>query len=280
MARILVVGTDASVRRNLTLLLRSGHEVREAADANEAMAALWREAIDVVLVDGAMGLGGTGLCGTIRRSWPDVHVVMIADQPGAAPAADPGSTDAHSWLKRPVDAAQLLRMVRDAAEGQQFVASPAPAHEVRPDTSVAPLAGPRGNLAGSGCTGLRILVVDDQPMLARSLVRLLAGNDVDTALGGREAIAMLEEKPYDVVLCDLTMPHVDGIDVYEHLKSCRLNPPERLVFMSGGAATERAHAFLNAVPNQKLNKPLSLQALRQALDATVRAASRSPAAER
>jgi diguanylate cyclase (GGDEF)-like protein/PAS domain S-box-containing protein len=72
--------------------------------------------------------------------------------------------------------------------------------------------------AGSGLVGASILLVDDKPELLNSLYQLMVlhGYEPDKALGGQQALNLLAEKSYDVVLLDLIMPGVSGHDVLDY----------------------------------------------------------------
>ena len=119
---------------------------------------------------------------------------------------------------------------------------------------------------------LKILIVDDEDALARALHRDLGSrHDVTTALGGREALAALREGgPFDLVLCDVMMPDVSGIDLYEDVRASDPATANRFVFMTGGAFTERARGFLESVPNARLEKPFGAAEI----DAVVRPPAR------
>ena len=82
-----------------------------------------------------------------------------------------------------------------------------------------------------------ILVVDDEPALGPAVRGLFAGeHDVVVAVSGREALARLVDDPdFDVILCDLMMHDLTGMDLFEELKAIRPELAERFVFMTGGA---------------------------------------------
>jgi signal transduction histidine kinase len=109
----------------------------------------------------------------------------------------------------------------------------------------------------------RVLVVDDEPMIATSLRRVLAKHyEVAACTGGAEALALLTSKhDFQLILCDIMMPDVSGIDVYEELLRTAPDTARRMVFMTGGAFTPRAKAFLDHVPNHRLEKPIDVPAL-------------------
>jgi PAS domain S-box-containing protein len=113
----------------------------------------------------------------------------------------------------------------------------------------------------------RVLVIDDEPSLGRALTRMLAHeHEVVVALSGREGLAcLLEDESFDPVLCDLMMPDMSGIELYEELLEARPHIAERIIFMTGGAFTPRAREFLESVPNLRLEKPFDLETLRDAV---------------
>jgi len=96
---------------------------------------------------------------------------------------------------------------------------------------------------------LSILVVDDEPVIARLIQKALVEHDVTTAHDGREAVALMSENAYDVILCDLIMPEMTGMDVYRAALQRATPLNDRIVFMTGGAFTQRARDFLESVPN-------------------------------
>ncbi len=102
----------------------------------------------------------------------------------------------------------------------------------------------------------RILIVDDEPEICRVMARWLAGYDVRVAHSGREALERIErEGPFDLVVCDLMMGDVTGMDVHARLAADPDFVEERLVFTTGGAYTERARRFAEARANRMLLKP-------------------------
>jgi CheY-like chemotaxis protein len=80
----------------------------------------------------------------------------------------------------------------------------------------------------------RILVVDDDPDVADLVAEILrpAGFDVETVHGGRAALEELAAAPYDLVICDLVMPEVDGVAVYRAIQQQGESRP-LILFLSG-----------------------------------------------
>ncbi|HMK71374.1 MAG TPA: response regulator [Xanthobacteraceae bacterium] len=71
----------------------------------------------------------------------------------------------------------------------------------------------------------RILLVDDEEVVIKSYLRILGGGDyqVEAAYGGREALRKIEENPYDVVILDIMMPEMGGLEVLHRVKQMRPN---------------------------------------------------------
>jgi DNA-binding NtrC family response regulator len=110
-----------------------------------------------------------------------------------------------------------------------------------------------------------VLVIDDELPVASMLGRVLGDEyDVQLSTSGREALdLLLGEMGFDVVLCDLLMPGMSGMDLYRKLSTQRPGAEKTLVFMTGGAFTPRAAEFLATVPNPRIEKPFDLHKMRR-----------------
>ncbi len=114
----------------------------------------------------------------------------------------------------------------------------------------------------------RLLVVDDETLLARSIeLQLQEDHDVEIVATGHAAIERLRrEPPFDLVLCDMMLPDISGMDVYEQARAIGNGSHERFVFMTGGSFTPRVFKFLrdNEVPC--LEKPFTAEQLKEIID--------------
>jgi len=117
----------------------------------------------------------------------------------------------------------------------------------------------------------RILIVDDEPRLAQSMRLLLEPNhDVVATTRGSEALELMSSgQRFDLVVCDLQMPGTTGMDIYARLHEQEPELARRLVFMSGGAFTPAASAFIRSVPNRVLEKPVRPEVLLATIDAAL-----------
>jgi signal transduction histidine kinase len=118
----------------------------------------------------------------------------------------------------------------------------------------------------------RILVVDDEPMLGRAVRRMLSSeHDVLAVTSAREAIERVSAgERFDVILCDLMMPEVTGMDLYEEIVRLAPEQATRLVFMTGGAFTNRAREFLDQARNPRVEKPIDGGSLRALVHSMLR----------
>lgn len=113
---------------------------------------------------------------------------------------------------------------------------------------------------------VRVLIVDDDPQVLRSLQRALSEHEVLTAGGGRDALAHIEKNPaFDAIVCDLSMGDMDGMQLHAELDRRWPTLAARVVFMTGGAFTEETQDFLARVPNTCLQKPFDVLTLRSAI---------------
>jgi CheY-like chemotaxis protein len=112
--------------------------------------------------------------------------------------------------------------------------------------------------------GARVLVVDDEPLVGRAVARVLGQrHDVLIATSGREALALIEGgRDFDLVLCDLMMPGMSGMELYEAVAARAATVLDRFVFLTGGAFTVEAEAFLNSTRAERIIKPFDSAALR------------------
>jgi ligand-binding sensor domain-containing protein/signal transduction histidine kinase/CheY-like chemotaxis protein len=111
----------------------------------------------------------------------------------------------------------------------------------------------------------RVLIVDDDPLVSSALRRTLAReHEVEVLVSSRRALEVLTspEGGYDVILCDLMMPEMTGMELHEQLEVAMPERAQRMVFITGGAYTPVAKAFLERVSNPRVEKPFDPEALR------------------
>jgi signal transduction histidine kinase len=117
----------------------------------------------------------------------------------------------------------------------------------------------------------RVLVVDDEPMVALAVRRTLEGqHDVSVVSRAQDALEMLRAgERFDVILCDVMMPNVTGIDFFNELRVLAPSEIDKIVFLTGGAFASHTRQFLEEVPNLRLDKPFTPDELRKLVRARV-----------
>ncbi|WP_426756193.1 hybrid sensor histidine kinase/response regulator [Myxococcus sp. Y35] len=134
-----------------------------------------------------------------------------------------------------------------------------------PDAVITPAAppapAPRTERRG------QVLVIDDEPAVGRSLARIIGmRHRVTVVNNGEDALAVLTSgAPFDAVFCDLMMPGISGMDVYERVRERGDGIAERFIFITGGSYTTRARQFLERVPNLQIEKPFDVESIHQSL---------------
>lgn len=144
----------------------------------------------------------------------------------------------------------LFRVILPAATDRSVVSTPQPRTE-------PPLVR-RGN----------ILVVDDEPLVAAIIRRFLGQrHEVTVLTDGKDALEQIQSgKRFDVILCDLMMPNVSGMDFHEELSRMAPDQCERVIFVTGGAFSPQARSFLDRVPNLRIEKPFDVKVLQSLVE--------------
>lgn len=124
----------------------------------------------------------------------------------------------------------------------------------------------------------RVMVVDDDEAVLRAISRALGKlHRTDVFADAREAWKALEAgERYDVILCDLAMPHISGADLSRRIETIDAEQGRRLVFITGGVLDSATAAFLQASPLEQLEKPFSTEGLRMVARRYIDRANRVP----
>ena len=105
-----------------------------------------------------------------------------------------------------------------------------------------------------------ILVVDDQPLVAAAIADVLGleGYEVEMAKDGREALKKIAARSYDLILCDLLMPELDGVGLYRELERQQPSLLQRLAFVSGSTEVPEYASFCERTAVPLLGKPFAV----------------------
>jgi PAS domain S-box-containing protein len=256
--RVLVVDDNATNRRILELQLgRWGMEPRVTGSPGDALA--WvrgGEAFDIAILDLHMAeMDGVALAAALRRARGKEGPipVVILSSVGASDRGDPSIV---ASLTKPVKPSSLHDALAEA-----FGAAPA----ARPAASSATDAD-GANLGTEH--PLRILLAEDNAMNRRLALILLErmGYTADVATNGREAVEAVDRAAYDVVLMDIQMPEVDGMEAARQIRAAHPDGGRpRIVALTANAMAEDREAAVAAGMDDYLAKPIRPAELADAL---------------
>ena len=253
--RILIVDDNATNREIVTRHAQSWGMEPVAVELPAAALDLVAqgEPFDVAVLDMMMPeIDGVALAGEIRRHRDESELpLLLLTSLGRLPQLQSGGVFS-AQLSKPLKASQLyntlLQLLTAGGTGEE---------EVESVTD--------GKLARSA---LRILLAEDNAMNQKVALRLLErlGYRADVATNGLEAIEALERQPYDVVLMDVQMPELDGLDATRRIVGQW--PPEtrpHIIAMTANALPEDREACFAAGMNDYVAKPIRAEELAAAL---------------
>jgi len=257
--RVMVVDDNATNRRVLNLqAMKWGMQPRATESPREALRWLEDgEAFDLAILDMHMPeMDGAALARQIRARIPALPLVLFSSLGRREPGSDEGLFDA--YLGKPIHQSSLFDtlvgiLARDAA----------------PSALAAPLRGVSGIDAGLAARHpLRILLAEDNVVNQKLALRLLErmGYRADLASNGIEAIESVQRQTYDVVLMDVQMPEMDGLEAARRI-CARWAPGERprIVAMTANAMQGDREECLAAGMDDYLTKPIRVDRLVEAL---------------
>jgi PAS domain S-box-containing protein len=125
----------------------------------------------------------------------------------------------------------------------------------------------------------RVLVVDDEPAVGLAVRRVLREHEVIVVSAAPAALELIAAgKEFDVILSDLMMPGMSGMEFYTVLAELDPRMAARVVFVTGGAFTPEANAFLDRIANERMEKPFHFKQLRELVRKFVKGPERPAAA--
>ncbi|MEJ8847910.1 GAF domain-containing protein [Variovorax rhizosphaerae] len=260
--RVLVVDDNATNRRVLSLQSdKWGMQARDTASPLEALRWLEQgEHFDLAILDMHMPeMDGTDLARRIRPRQPKLPLVLFSSL-GRREVGAEGDVLFNAYLSKPIHQSQLF----DTLVGL-LAHHDVPAPKAAPSVSAKPQIDPTMATRHP----LRILLAEDNAVNQKLAMRLLQqmGYRADLASNGIEAVESVQRQDYDVVLMDVQMPELDGLDATRQI--CALMQPgerPRIVAMTANAMQGDQEMCLAAGMDDYLTKPIRVDRLVEALN--------------
>lgn len=258
--RLLIVDDNLTNRRILTrMALLWGMVPSTLPSALEALDRIRHgERFDVAVLDMSMpGIDGMGLAMGIRKqlSAAELPIVMLTSLGQRQAMMDEHGADLAAYLSKPIKASQLFSTLMQVLQGQRPPPPPAP----QPEHS---LPMPLESLP------LRVLVAEDNAINQRVALRLLQrlGYRADVVANGLEVLDAVERQNYDVVLMDIQMPEMDGLQAARWIVQRRgAAGLPRVVAMTANAMPGDREAYIAAGMDGYVAKPINVEELAAAM---------------
>ncbi|HET7928394.1 MAG TPA: GAF domain-containing protein [Actinomycetota bacterium] len=261
--RALIVDDNATNLLLMTALLSAwGVETTTASSGDEALAAIEQGGFDVAILDMLMpGMDGLELARRVREQAPELPTILASSVPRHDLASDPRweAAGIGAVIVKPIKASALhgaLAIVLDlgsAAEETSYQAGGILDPEL------------------ANRHPLRILVAEDNVVNQRLALRLLEklGYRADVVANGLEAVDAVERVPYDLVLMDVQMPEMDGVQATQRIVERRTDADRPwIVAMTAEVMRGDREGFLAAGMNDYVAKPIRSQELIAAIART------------
>jgi len=258
--RLLVVDDNPTNRKILTLQARSwGMEVEAAANGEEALSQIEKNTFDLAILDMQMPeMDGVDLADRIRSQFGDrAPMLVMLTSLGASPSEfKHRHTSFAAFLNKPIKQSQLYNILMGALSGKPVFAESLSSEASRFDSTMARRF------------PLRILLAEDHPVNQKVALQTLSrlGYRAEVANDGREAVEAVRRQPYDVVLMDVQMPQMDGLEASRQIR--RVLPDDRqphIIALTANAMQGDREQCLAAGMQDYISKPIRVDELVRAL---------------
>jgi CheY-like chemotaxis protein len=255
---VLIVDDHPAIRRILSAsLTKRGMSTVAVESAAAALNLLQQmpdgQGFDFALIDAQMPeMDGFALVQRIHQQWPNRHMQLVMltspGQPGKAGRHLKGAIAAQ--LSKPVKLSSLFELLRKLSSSRESAAIPAMRDH---------------GLRESPTRSLRILVADDTPVNRTVATRMLErlGHTVTLATDGREAFMAASNASFDLIMMDVQMPEVDGLEATRRIREWEAGKTHTpIIALTAHAMDSHREECFAAGMDSFLTKPIVLEALK------------------
>ncbi|MFC1661762.1 response regulator [Gemmatimonadota bacterium] len=255
---------------------------RVALSGEEALKALEEDPPDVIVLDLRMpGIQGMEVLEKVKREHPHVQVIILTGHGGDQEEKEARRLGAFEYFQKPADTGDLVDSIRGAwrrsleaakeflkesrDEFDRSMTAAAMAEGGMQDEAAEMLAGAPPREPEPSAGGLKVLLVDDEEDYVRTMAERMEMREVgsDVALTGEEALAMLEDELPDVIVLDLKMPGMGGLEVLEQVK--KTYPEIQVVILTGHGSDKEEVEARRLGAFAYLRKPVDINDLMEAV---------------
>lgn len=232
-----------------------------ALSGEEALAALDDDPPDVMVLDLRMpGMQGMEVLERVRKEHPHIQVIILTGHGGEKEEKEARRLGAFEYVQKPADTGDLVNTIQGAwrrsiqvakeilmeskEEFDKSMAAAALAEGGMADDAAAMMSPPAPVPAEGQTSGaLRVLLVDDEEDYVRTMAERMEMREVgsDVALNGEQALSHLDEEVPDVMVLDLKMPGMGGMELLERVK--KSHPQVEIIILTGhGSDAEEVEA--------------------------------------
>ena len=252
--QVLLMEDDPSVSKGLQMVLsEEGYSVDIAMTGQSALDTADSKRFDLLVADLRLpDMDGMDVVKRVRENQPETEVIVITGYANVHTAVDAMKTGAVDYLPKPFTQEDFMARVETAMEKRRVAAGggAAPgATETAETTDEADAAVLE--------TGPKVLVVEDEPSVANGLMMILGENGFDAkrAGNGQAAMEMIAETEFDLLVVDLRLPDMNGMEVIRHAGEHL--PAAQVIVITGYASVHSAVEALRMGVFDYLEKPFT-----------------------
>jgi DNA-binding NtrC family response regulator len=264
--KILIMDDERSVAEGLKMFLEEeGYEVDLALSGRSAMGTLGTKGVDLLVADLRLpDMDGMEVVREVKEKWPSTKVIVISDYPSISSAVDAMKLGVSDYLPKPLQGVDFKRAVDKVFREGTLRQGSAGAEPRR-----APCDLEGDDLDSEDPSRPRILIMEDEPSLAEGLkmVLLEQGYRVRLADTGLRALGSLTGRDYDLLVMDLRLPDMEGMEVLRLIKETK--PEIRVIVMTGYASLASAVESMKLGALEYLLKPFTEDEFKAAVEKAV-----------